>query len=224
MKAALKDVGLQILGGLHEEDTTLFLIGPDGPRFWHKLQTTPEFQDGLPDPIDRYSERALGAIATSYKAEALFPFGGPPYHPFFKWAVESKRCFASPAVLLVHAEHGLFASFRGALRIKGIHPLPSAAPNPCLSCIEKPCLSACPAGAIEKENYNVAACHVFLDSEKGADCMARGCAVRRACPVGQALRPEGQSAFHMRYFHKGALNETTDPDTPRQIELVKRCR
>lgn len=217
MKTALRHAGLQILGGLREGDNTVYLLGPDGADFWRIFQTSPEFSDGEPDPIDRYSARVLAAIAADTNAEALFPFGGPPYLPFFQWALESKRCFASPAVLLVHAELGLFASFRGALRLKGKHPLPPALPNPCITCATKPCLSACPAGAIEKENYNVAACHVFLDSEAGADCMARGCAVRRACPVGQALRPEGQSAFHMRYFHKGAPDETTNPDTPRQI-------
>jgi len=201
VKPALHAAGLRILGGWYEGGNTLLLVGPDGPAFWPILQASPEFNDGAPHPIDRYSARILNAID---EAEALFPFGGPPYQPFIKWALATERCFASPVQFLVHGELGLFTSFRGALRLKGQHPLPPPLPNPCQSCAEKPCLAACPAGAIEKENYNVDACHVFLDSEAGADCMARGCAVRRACPIGQALRPEGQSAFHMRYFHKGA--------------------
>lgn len=201
MKPALKAAGLRVLGGLYDGGDTLLLVGPDGPAFWPILQASPEFKDGAPSPIDRYSARILNAIEG---AEALFPFGGPSYQPFIKWALATGRCFASPVQFLVHAELGLFTSFRGALRLKGKHPLPPPLPNPCESCAEKPCLEACPAGAMEKENYHVDACHVFLDSEAGADCMARGCAVRRACPVGRALRPEGQSAFHMRYFHKGA--------------------
>ena len=204
MRAALKEAGLQVLGGVREDGSTLFLIGPDGADFWRRLLSSPEFQDGMPDPVDRYSTRILSAIAGNIGAEALFPFGGPPYQPFLSWAVACKRCFVSPAHFLVHADQGLFTSFRGALRLQGCHPVPPPAPNPCLTCAQKPCLSACPVGAVEKENYNVDACHVFLDSEAGADCMARGCAVRRACPIGQAERPEGQSAFHMRYFHKGA--------------------
>ena len=204
VKRALKAVGLRILGGLYEDNSTLFLIGPDGRAFWDILQTTPEFQDGMPNPIDRYSTRVLTAIAHDIGGDALFPFGGPPYQPFIKWALASNRCFASPVQFLVHAELGLFTSFRGVVRLSGQHPVPPPLPNPCDSCADKPCLSACPVSAVGKENYNVAACHVFLDSEAGVSCMARGCAVRRACPVGQDLRPEGQSAFHMRYFHKGA--------------------
>ncbi len=133
MKTALRDVGLQILGGLREGGNTVYLIGPDGANFWHILQDSPEFNGGVPDPIDRYSTRVLAAIAADNNADALFPFGGPPYQPFFQWAIESKRCFASPAVLLVHAELGLFASFRGAVRLQGRHPLPPALPNPCLT-------------------------------------------------------------------------------------------
>ena len=47
------------------------------------------------------------------------------------------------------------------------------------------------------DGYDVAACHGFLDTAPGRDCLDRGCAVRRACPVGADLRPEAQSAFHM---------------------------
>lgn len=204
MKKALKDTGLCIVGGVHEEGSTLFLIGPNGPAFWPRLQASPEYMDGNPNPIDRYSTRVLSLIAADHGTKALFPFGGPPFQPFIKWALASKRCFTSPVQFLVHAETGLFTSFRGALCLEGHHPLPKPLPNPCQTCATKPCLLACPVNAIKKENYDVAACHVFLDSEAGASCMTRGCAVRRACPVGQALRPEGQSAFHMRYFHKGA--------------------
>jgi len=204
VKAALSEAGLKVLGGVHEHNSTLFLIGPNGQDFWPILTAAPEFQDGVLDPIDRYSARVLTTIASNIGAGALFPFGGPPFQPFISWAFKSKRCFVSPTQFLVHGELGLFVSFRGALRLQGHHPVPPPLANPCLSCAEKPCLTACPVGAIEKENYNVDACHVFLDSDAGAGCMARGCAVRRACPIGQAERPEGQSAFHMRYFHKGA--------------------
>ena len=147
MIPALEAAGLHILGGLHEGGNTLLLVGPDGPAFWPILQASPEFKDGTPSPIDRYSTRILNAIEG---AEAVFPFGGPPHQPFVHWALATGRCFASPVQFLVHAELGLFTSFRGTLRLKGHHPLPPPLPNPCESCVEKPCLEACPVGAIEK--------------------------------------------------------------------------
>ena len=79
-------------------------------------------------------------------------------------------------------------------------PLPA---KPCDTCAAKPCLTACPVNALSAETgYDLAACHSFLDTEAGQDCMSRGCKARRACPVSQsyARLPE-QSAFHMRSFH-----------------------
>ena len=204
MKPALRAAGLRILGSVQEAGSTLFLIGPDGPRFWPVFQAAPEAQDGLPDPIDRYSACILNALAAITGSEAIFPFGGPPYQPFIEWALRSGRCFQSPVQLLVHAELGLFTSYRGAIRLNGHQPVPAPAPNPCEGCVAKPCLTACPANALNQSHYDVALCHDFLDTQSGSACMARGCAVRRACPVGQAERPEAQSAFHMGYFHKRA--------------------
>ena len=204
MRAALHAAGLRILGGVQEDASTLFLIGPDGARFWDIFLQSTEAQDGSGDPVDRFSSRILTRLAAKTGSEALFPFGGPPFQPFVRWALASGRCFQSPVQLLVHAELGLFTSFRGALRFGGHLSLPAPAQNPCDTCTTKPCLSACPAAALTSKNYNVAACHNFLDSEGGKSCMARGCAVRRACPIGQAKRPEAQSAFHMSYFHKRA--------------------
>ncbi len=196
--------GLTVLGGLHPDSgpyRTILLLGPS-EHFWRVFQASPEAQDGRPDPIDRWSKRVVGARAQG--ATALFPFGGPPYQPFMDWALQSGRCYASPVQLLVHAQAGLFGSFRGALAYRDHRDIPPALPNPCDNCAEKPCLTACPADALNNSHYDVAACHVFLDSEDGGNCMARGCAVRRSCPVGDHLRAEAQSAFHMSYFHRKA--------------------
>ncbi len=205
--AALFPYGLKVLGAVNPVEgryKSLLLIGPDGLRFWQVFQHSAEYLDQTPDPIDRWSTRVLTAIATGFDAEAVFPFGGPPYHPFIAWALASGESFQSPVQILVHAETGLFVSFRGAMGFSTILPSLVAQPSPCESCADKPCLSACPVNALIKDNYDVAACHVYLDTKSGDQCMTRGCAVRRACPVGQTDRSEAQSAFHMSYFHRKA--------------------
>ncbi len=177
---------------------TITLIGPDEPRFWPFFCASPEYRDGGPDPLDRWSHRMITVVAAQMNAEPLFPFGGPPYAPFYTWAVRSGRFWPSPIGFLVHDDAGLFASFRGALRWNG--PAQTAASEqPCLTCTNQPCATACPVGAFD-DSYDVAACKAHVASDAGADCRAAGCLARRACPVGQGTRLPAQAAFHMEAF------------------------
>ncbi|WP_395541785.1 ferredoxin [Neotabrizicola sp. sgz301269] len=210
IEAALAAHHLALLGGFAvdpgDEDfpsgtRTLLLIGPGGPGYWPHLKAQSEW-DGAPDPVDRWSRRVIGRLACDLGGKALFPFGGPPHRPFFSWALRSGRCWQSPVRLLVHDRQGLWISFRGALALRTVLDLPSA-PNPCESCAAKPCLTACPPGALGAAGYDVPACHAFLNREEGGDCLTGGCLVRRACPVSAsyARMPE-QSAYHMGLFHR----------------------
>lgn len=202
---------LRVMGGFQVEgdaslpnDTqTLLLLGPAEPGFWPHFTRQPEWQDGAADPMDRWSHRVICTMATTLGAVPLFPFGGPPWHPFYQWALRSGEAWESPLRLLVHARMGLFASYRGALAFSQRIPLPASPANPCESCQSKPCLCACPVQALTQKEYNLAACHGFLDKKEGQDCMNNGCAARRACPVSHAYaRLPEQSAYHMGQFHK----------------------
>jgi len=212
LAARLSAERLAVFGGFHPgpEDGapqgtgTLLMIGPSEPGFWAHLTAAPEWADGRPDPVDRWSRRVIGRIACDLGAKALFPFGGPPWHPFIAWAKRTGRAWQSPVQLLVHDTAGLFVSYRGALALKTRLDLPArpAAP-PCATCAGRPCLTACPAGALTGAGYDVPGCHAFLDTPAGQGCLTGGCAVRRACPVSQSYgRQAAQSAYHLRQFHR----------------------
>jgi hypothetical protein len=202
--------GLEIFGAFHPVSDdgapkgveTLLLLGPSEPGFWPHVTAQPEFADGGPDPLDRWSRRVIGRMACDLGGKALFPFGGPPWHPFITWAKRTARAWESPVQFLVHDRAGLMVSYRGALGLKRrINLPPPPAGPPCADC-ERPCLSACPVGALSANGYDIGTCHDFLDTYAGGDCMIRGCAVRRACPVSRTHgRLEEQSAWHMRRFH-----------------------
>ena len=205
---------LTLLGGIACNDDaclpkgtrTLILLGPKETGYWAHVQTQQEWAEllatGAPDPVDRWSRRVIGRLACDLGAKALFPFGGPPWHPFYQWALRTGQVWDSPVRLLVHSDQGLMVSFRGALALKEALVLPAPPPRPCDSCA-KPCLTACPVDALSDAGYDIPVCHAFLDTVEGSDCMTKGCAVRRACPLSQsyARLPE-QSAYHMRQFHK----------------------
>ena len=199
---------LTVFGGLHPGPgdgapkgiESLVLLGPHEPGFWDCFTASDEYQDGRPNPLDRWSDRMITVLAARLNATPIFPFGGPPYQPFIRWAQASGRAHLSPVGLLVHDHAGLMVSYRGALGFAETITLPEVPPNPCLSCAAQPCRSSCPVDAFAGEAYDVAACKADLHRPEN-DCLSRGCAVRRACPVSQSYgRIEAQSAFHMEAF------------------------
>ncbi len=209
IEARLAGHRLAVFGGFHADGQpglppgteTLLLIGPAEPGYWAHLTAQPEWQDGRPDPVDRWSRRVIGRLACDLGAKARFPFGGPPWHPFYDWALASGRAWASPLRLLVHDRAGLMVSYRGALALRQRIVLPPPSARPCDDCT-RPCETACPVNVFGAGGYDTAACHAWL-AGPGNDCMAEGCRARRACPMSQAYgRVAEQSAYHMRQFHQ----------------------
>jgi hypothetical protein len=208
--------GLVLLGAFHpagedgvppqpdgQPSGTLVLAGNVGGSLWPAFSNAPEARDGAPDPLDRWSARVIGAIAAQLGARAVFPFGGPPYHPFQRWAQRAAPLTPSPIGVLIHPDFGLWQAFRGALAFSPALPLPppDRRPSPCESCAGRPCLSTCPVGAFTAAGYDVAACAGHIAAPAGADCLAEGCRARRACPVGRPHHyPADQAVFHMSAF------------------------
>jgi hypothetical protein len=202
--------GLTIYGGLHgdtsdglpEDHQTLLMLGPS-PEFWPHFKTTPEYQDGAPDPIDRWSTRIINQLASALNATAFLPFGGPPYAPFLTWALKTNRAWSSPVGMLVHDTTGLMVSYRGALTFRDRLDLPATSEKPCDACAA-PCVTACPVNALSADHgYNTDACHAHLRTPEGETCRINGCIARRSCPVSTgANRTSEQSAHHMSYFHR----------------------
>ena len=213
--ASLGREGLLLRGGFHPTradgvpplpggaaTVTLVVIGNAGPALWHRFSSAPEFGDGAANPLDRWTRRVVSALAAACGAAPLFPFGGPPWLPFQRWARRADAVHASPLGMLIHPTYGLWHAYRGALAFAERLPLPprDEAASPCDSCLARPCLTACPVGAFTGAGYDVAACRSHLAAGAPA-CFDAGCLARAACPVGgqYAYAPD-QGAFHMRAF------------------------
>ncbi|MEL6198340.1 MAG: ferredoxin [Pseudomonadota bacterium] len=205
--AAVSADGLAVTGAFYatpddrvpERCATLCLIGPADGRMWTAFDMSAEAADGAAHPLDRWSRRVIEQAANRLGAEALFPFGGPPWLPFLAWAARAEGAMPSPIGMSVTAARGLHASWRGALafatRLDGVGA-PAAAP--CESCA-RPCVTACPVDAFATGRYDVDGCRAFLATPDGADCRAQGCKARRVCPASAAL-PQAQRAFHLAAF------------------------
>ena len=210
---ALAPHGLLARGGFRPapEDglsgvAALVLVGNAGNAMWRAFASarrSGEIEAGSRDPLDRWTRWVVEAAARRLGADALFPFGGPPWHPFQRWAMRAEPVAPSPLGLLIHPEYGLWHAYRGALAFTTEIDLPAneARPSPCEGCADRPCLAACPVGAFTGRGYDVGACADHIAAPAGRDCMARGCLARHACPVGRAHAQEpAQAAFHMSAF------------------------
>lgn len=182
---------------------TLVLLGFTGREGWPAFARSPERQDGRTDPLDRWSRRVITELASTVAALPLFPFDGPPWHPFGRWAQRGEGLGASPLGITIHPAWGLWHSYRGALAFEERLALAEAVPAkaPCETCVLKPCLSACPVGAFSREGFAASACRSYLGTPAGQVCMSDGCAARRACPVGRGhAYGSEQTVFLMRAF------------------------
>ncbi len=204
IRTAITEAGLAYRGTLHTpEYPTLVLVGTVGARNWPAFAASPEAADTQPDPLDRWSRRVVAALAADLGATPLFPFEGPPFPPFQRWARQAEPVHPSPLGILIHPDWGLWHAYRGALafRARVDLPPPDRRPSPCDVCAAKPCLTACPVNAFGAGSYDVASCTAHVATPAGADCLDHGCRARRACPIGPKHRYEpDQARFHMRAF------------------------
>ncbi len=212
---AVEARGLEPRGGFHPAPAdgvpamadgstvaTLVLVGVVGGSCWEVFQGAAESRQS-PNPLDRWSRRVVDELAVELGADALFPFGGPPFLPFLRWARQAEAVHPSPIGPLIHPDYGLWHAYRGALAFAQSIGLPPAdeRPCPCDTCADKPCLATCPVGAFSQHGYDVPACIDHIGGDRGGDCLGGGCLARRACPVGVAYQyAPAQMGFHMRAF------------------------
>ncbi|MEZ5921762.1 MAG: hypothetical protein R3C60_10475 [Parvularculaceae bacterium] len=215
IKRAVEAAGLACRGAFHPtaddlpagvSAKTIVMLGFTGNAQWPNFAASPESQDGKPHPLDRWSYRVINALARELGAEARFPFETRPIMPFIRWAKKAEAVHESAIGMLIHPDFGLWHAWRGALGFDEKLDLPprDERARPCDTCVEKPCLAACPVGAFSGGVYDVPKCAAHIRRPEGAPCMSAGCLARRACPVGEDYQytPE-QAAFHMKSFRGG---------------------
>lgn len=180
----------------------LILIGHLGRDFWEALQ-----RRGMhgAHPVDQFvTERVAAWMAdalSDHEWHQVFP--GPAPVGLQRLGALAGWHQASPFWVGVDAEWGSWFAYRAVLLADTALPVTPRreAGSPCASCVDQPCLGACPAGALASEpggSWRLQAC---LDWRKqpGSSCLDR-CLARNACPVGERYRyTDGQIAYH--YLH-----------------------
>jgi hypothetical protein len=215
VKQRLLEFGLHIRGvtrlddaelesrGFEPDKPWLALVGNIGSSYWPVFSEAPEYSDGRPDPLDRWSERVAGLVAEQFSLRPVYPFSGPPYYPFQQWARSAEALEQSPVGVMMHPQFGLWHSYRFALLGEGfdVEEATPQTPSPCLTCEQQPCLHRCPVGAFDSAGYAVDRCAAYLRQSPQAECHQQGCLARYACPVAPELRyVAAQGRFHLKAF------------------------
>ena len=187
--------------GIDDPDRALALVGNIGSSYWPFFSASPEYRDAAAHPLDRWSQRIAAEIADPRALQPLFPFEGPPWLPFQRWAERAGGLTQSPIGVMMHPEYGLWHSYRFALRGARFEVPASGDESPCLSCTTKPCLNTCPVDAFDASGYAVDRCADYLGRDPEAGCHQQGCLARYACPVAPELRYDAaQGRFHLNAF------------------------
>ena len=187
------------------EAATLILVGNVGSSAWEPFRAA-GFLGRSAHPLDDWSREVVSDLARDLGADPLFPFGGPPFLPFIRWALRADTVWPSVMGPLIHPRYGLWHAYRGALSFPAHFDLPPRNPEvrrPCDDCADRPCLVPCPVGAVREGAFDAAGCADWLTARPRCECRESGCLARRACPVGPeyAYRP-AHAAFHMTAFAK----------------------
>jgi len=179
------------------------IVGSGGRRFFDLFaQQAPERGDGRRDPLDRFTRRVVAA-AVAAALEPLevgyalrFPFltEAGAHLPFQRLGRAAGLGAPGPLGLQIHPGYGPWWAYR-ALVVVDV-PLPTQAPpgDACAGC-PAPCVTACPAGAVQVSGFVTPACHA---RRLEAEPCRRSCAARIACVRGPEHRySDEQLAFHM---------------------------
>ncbi len=177
---------------------SVWVIGNGGDRLFKRFD-----EDLTRDPRWRRLAHPLDAWVRSTLGPALDAVGGrvvwcaaeeTTFLDFRRLAVEAGLGWRSRLGLILHPTYGPWWALRAAVLTvdDGPTPGPSLGPPPCDGC-PGPCAVACAPGAFTP-GWDVGRCASAIASEPAC---RRGCAARRACPVGadRAYAPRAE-AWH----------------------------
>jgi hypothetical protein len=200
----------------------IVLIGHYGSEHWPHFTSwlTAQPDQNIADPLDTWSKSVIFDLAQKIGGQGLFP-SDKPYLPFQRWAQGAQALPQSPINLLIHPDYGTWHGYRGALALNfGVEPdvEPEKFENVCLTCVDKPCLTACPVDAFADRTvgngFNYTSCQSFLKTDNGqSSCMEEGCLARNGCPFGLSYTYKSpHMTFHMRAFNKYYTLLTSKPE------------
>ncbi len=185
----------------------IVVVANGGVALWRAFRAAMPVPEG-DDPLDRFTRAVVeDAVGDVPGARCHFPFDAMPTALDFQ-ALGALAGLGRPSLVgvLVHPEFGPWIALRAAVVVPDdvAAPRPADDFDPCPTCVERPCIAACPVDAVGLRGWDVAGCvaHRLAADRHCAD----GCAARIACVYGRAHRPPPEAlAFHQAAARRSML-------------------
>lgn len=187
--------------------TQLILLGHAGKRLWECVKAA-----GMPGehPIDDYTIQTIQQLFSEQfgdrRYRILYP--GDTLVGLQQLGKLAGWHHPSPFMVGIDDQWGSWFAYRAAILANTdfLPFLPVDRGNPCLSCVNQPCIAACPAAALVNEHFSLSKCIAYRQQKQSA-CQFT-CLARIACPVGSAYRYDdaqlrhayGQSLATIRHY------------------------
>lgn len=165
----------------------LILLGHAGRHLWQCVQSAGMAGE---HPIDDYVIETVARVFATQLAGRSYRILYPGDAPLGLQQLGTLAGWHHPSPFMVgiDAEWGSWFAYRAVvLADTDFLPfLPVDRSNPCLSCLEQPCLTACPAAALSGTALALDKCIAYRQKAQSA-CQFT-CLARTACPVGSEHR------------------------------------
>jgi epoxyqueuosine reductase QueG len=190
---------------------TLVVIGNGGGDFWSGFrahcESHPDYLDERAHPLDDYTSATIETALTPRLQAANVAYRY--LYPFRFWTepvsfmhLARAAGIAGPSILgvVIHPRYGPWMALRAAVLLDQEVSMPPQAPgfDPCPTCRERACMTACPTGAVAPTTgWNIPAC-VQHRLRIETDCVAY-CRARYDCVYGREHRyPLDELQYHQR--------------------------
>ncbi|QLQ26467.1 MAG: hypothetical protein HZT41_17985 [Dechloromonas sp.] len=173
----------------------LILLGHGGKRLWECVQAAGHTGG---DPIDDYCARVVAdwfaAELPGRRYRIVHP-GSTPV-PLQYLGTLAGWHHPTPFMVGIDPEWGTWNAYRAVvLADTGFSPSrPVDRSNPCTGCQARPCIPACPAGAMDGGSFALATCIAYRQRDHSR-CQ-HTCLARIACPVGSKHRYGDEQMRH----------------------------
>jgi hypothetical protein len=188
----------------------LILFGHAGRRLWECVQA-----EGIHSahPIDDYSvrtvERWRALALPQARSRGVFP--GTQRIGLQRLGAIAGWHRAAPFMVGIDSVWGSWFAYRVAILTDTAIPASAPVDNgyPCDSCVDKPCITACPARALFSGSLNLSACNAGRLAPDSTCSL--GCLARSACPVGAEHRYEESQIRHSAAGSLAAIRNFPNP-------------